>query len=78
MVKGVWQWEELKHAVLGVIVLCNKLQGDLHCKDRARVINQASKKCSKSDTLGWKQCRFKQTAPLTSMSTGFVLNQAPD
>ena len=25
MVKGVWQWEELKHAVL---VLCNKFQGD--------------------------------------------------
>ena len=48
----MWQWEELKHAVLGVIVLCNKfraLQG---------VINQAnlSKKCSKSDRLGWKHC----------------------
>ena len=31
--KGVWQWEELKHAVLGVIVLCSKFQGDLHCKE---------------------------------------------
>ena len=31
--KGVWQWEELKHAVLGVIVLCSKFQGDLHRKE---------------------------------------------
>ena len=31
--KGVGQWEELKHAVLGVIVLCNKFQRDLHCKE---------------------------------------------
>ena len=32
-VKGVWQWEELKHAVFGAIVLCNKFQRDLHCKE---------------------------------------------
>ena len=48
MVKGVWQWEELKHAVLGVIVLCNKFQGDLHCKElkTKQIFHSLSKKCS--------------------------------
>ena len=53
MVKGMWQWEELKHTVLGVIVPCNKFQGDLHCKESKQIFHNLSKKCCRSDRLGY-------------------------
>ena len=45
--------------MLGVTVLCNTFQGDLHCKESEtkQIFHSLSKKCSKSDRLGWKHCR---------------------
>ena len=47
----MWQWEELKHAVLGVIVLCNKFQGDLHCKESCVTLDPKIKETTQTTNV---------------------------